>query len=361
MPLRVVHTVPALFSSNGGILGGAERYAFELARHIADLTPTTLVSFGDRDLEERAGNLRIRVFGGAWHARGQRFNPFSFRALAALGRADVIHCHQRYIVMTSAAAALARLTGKRVFVSDLGGGGWDISRYISTERWFHGHLHISRYSRAISQQENNPRAHVIMGGVDLEKFSPGPSAARPRPVVFTGRILPHKGINDLIEAMPPEMPLEVIGQPYDQRFYADLQRLAESKSVVFRHDATDADLVAAYRSALCVVLPSVYRTLYGEETTIPELLGQTLLEGMACGVPAICTDVASMPEVVENGVTGFVVPPNNARALCEKLIWLCANPERAAEMGRAARARVEKLFSWPSVAAACLRIYQECR
>lgn len=357
--LQVIHTVPALFAASGGILGGAERYAFELARHMAARTPATLVSFGGRDREERVGDLRIRIFGGAWRVRGQQFNPFSLRALAALRSADVIHCHQRYIVMTSAAAALARLTGKRVFVSDLGGGGWDVSRYLSTENWFHGHLHISRYSRRIANQENNPRAHVIMGGVDLDKFSPANS---PRgPVVFAGRILPHKGVNDLVEGMPADMPLEIIGQPYDQRFYADVKRLAEGKNVLFRHDATDTDLIAAYRSAICVVLPSVYRTLYGDHTVIPELLGQTLLEGMACGAPAICTDVASMPEVVENGVTGFVVPPNDPAALREKLVWLRDNPERAAEMGRQARLRMERLFAWPGVVENCLRIYQECR
>ena len=49
------------------------------------------------------------------------------------------------------------------------------------------------------------------------------------------------------------------------------------------------------------MLPSVYRTSIGTETAVPELLGQTLLEGMACEAPAICTDVASLPEIVEDG------------------------------------------------------------
>ena len=92
-----------------------------------------------------------------------------------------------------------------------------------------------------------------------------------------------------------------------------------------------------YRRALCVVLPSVYRTPAGE-TKVPELLGQTLLEGMACGAAAICTDVASMPEVVEDGVTGFVVPPNDPAAIGERLAWLARHRERAAVMGAAGRA-----------------------
>jgi glycosyltransferase involved in cell wall biosynthesis len=98
--------------------------------------------------------------------------------------------------------------------------------------------------------------------------------------------------------------------------------------------------------------------MYGGETLVPELLGQTLLEGMACGLPAICTSVASMPEIVVDGVTGFVVPPNDPRALSEKIAWLRDHPERARAMGEAARKRVLDKFTWPQVVQRCLDIYQ---
>ena len=139
------------------------------------------------------------------------------------------------------------MTGKKVFVSDLGGGGWDISGYISTERWYHGHLHISRYSRAVSKQAENPRAHVIMGGVDTVKFSPDRSVARTRSILYAGRILPHKGINYLVEAVPDGMRLQIIGQAYHKQFFEELRRLARGKDVVFRHECSDDDLVRAYR------------------------------------------------------------------------------------------------------------------
>jgi glycosyltransferase involved in cell wall biosynthesis len=107
-----------------------------------------------------------------------------------------------------------------------------------------------------------------------------------------------------------------------------------------------------------VVLPSVYRTMYGTESKVPELLGQTLLEGMACGAPAICTNVASMPEVVEDGVTGFVVPPNDPQTLGGKLAWLRDHPAEACAMGQASRTRVLELFTWPAVVRRCLQIYR---
>jgi glycosyltransferase involved in cell wall biosynthesis len=277
---------------------------------------------------------------------------------AALKDGSVIHCHQQHVLASSVAAAYARVTGRRVFVTDLGGGGWDISGYWSTDSWFHGHLHISEYSRRVFGQEAFARARVILGGVDQTKFSPDAAIPKESLVLFVGRVLPHKGINYLIEGLPDGLRLEVVGHQTDARYFADLQRLASGKSVTFIPNADDAVLIGAYRRAMCVVLPSVYRTMYGDETRVPELLGQTLLEGMACGLPAICTDVASMPEVVTNGITGFVVPPNNPGALREKLVWLRDHPDKGHAMGVVARERVLKEFTWAAVVQRCLEAYR---
>jgi glycosyltransferase involved in cell wall biosynthesis len=165
-------------------------------------------------------------------------------------------------------------------------------------------------------------------------------------------------VNYLVEAIPSDVPLKLIGQAMEEPFFRELQTLAAGKRVTFHHDCTDADIVRAYRSSLCVVLPSVYRNLYGKETKVPELLGQTLLEGMACATPAICTDVASMAEIVEDGRSGFVVPPNDPSAICRKIFWLREHPSEAGAMGRTARQRVLDKFTWPAVVQRCLEIYR---
>jgi glycosyltransferase involved in cell wall biosynthesis len=110
---------------------------------------------------------------------------------------------------------------------------------------------------------------------------------------------------------------------------------------------------------MCFVLPSVYVDRYGGRSEVPELLGLVLVEAMACGAPAICTDVASMPEVVVDGVTGFIVPPNDPAALRERLLWIRDHPERAREMGQAGRRRVLEQFTWQSVVRRCLDAYEE--
>jgi glycosyltransferase involved in cell wall biosynthesis len=354
---RVLHLVPRLFGKNGTV-GGAERYALELARYMSNEVPTALVCFGDTtESHEKLGQLSIHVIDRPWCVRGQAHNPMSLRLWRDIRQAQVIHCHQQHILASSFAAAVARLSGRKVFVSDLGGGGWDVSAYVSTDRWYHGHLHISQYSRSILGQQHRSWAHVILGGVDVDKFCPDPRATRQGRVVFVGRLMPHKGVDDLIRALPQNLELEIIGQPYNKTYVADLKRLAEGKRVVFRYDCSDEAMVEAYQRALCVVLPSVYRSIYGAQSNIPELLGQTLLEGMSCGTPAICTDVASMPEVVAHEVTGFVVPPNNPEALGEKLAWLASHPEQVQIMGRNARQCVLESFTWPSVVRRCLEIY----
>src|SRR6266446_6816797 len=66
---RVLHLVPALFGP-AGTLGGAERYALELARHMADRVPTRLLTFGAQAEERRIGNLDVRVVGHAFHVAG---------------------------------------------------------------------------------------------------------------------------------------------------------------------------------------------------------------------------------------------------------------------------------------------------
>jgi alpha-maltose-1-phosphate synthase len=356
--VRVLHLVPAIFGPDG-IVGGAERYAYELARHMAREVPTRLVAFGDRSAAMTVEGLEVRVIGRPWYVRGQRTNPIALRLVRELRGVDVVHCHQRHVLASSLTALLCRVTGRRVFVTDLGGGGWDLSAYLSTDHWYDAHLHLSEFSRRGGGHDAEPFAHVILGGVDAAKFAPCEGLARDGSALFVGRILPHKGIDVLIEALPPAMRLAIVGRESDQRYLDDLRSLARGKPVTFRLDCADDELVTAYRQASCVVLPSVTRTCYGAAAPGAELLGQTLLEGMACGAPVICTAVGGMPEIVRAGVTGFVVPPGDPAALTERLTWIRDNPAEAARMGAAGRRLVLDQFNWPQVVRRCLDIYRQ--
>jgi len=353
---RVVHVAPVLF---GDAIGGAERYVLELARAMVRRVPTTLLAFGGRPHQKRIGDLEIRVLRNWINFRRFRFDPLNPLILRELAFADVIHCHQPETMIATIALLYARTAGKPIFSSHLGGAGYGIHRLVDITNWYHGHLHISEFSRRYFGHQTLARARVVMGGVDSERFRPSPDVERAGDVLYVGRLLPHKGINYLVEAVDETTPLTIIGHLFrhERRFFNDLQRLAQRKRVNFLLNADDSMVTSAYQRALCVVLPSVHQTMYGDYHPIPELLGQTLLEAMACGTPAICTDVASLREIVEDGVTGFVVQPNDAAALGKRIAWLRSNPQETARMGAAARKRVLERFSWDVVVDRCLSAY----
>ena len=210
-PPRVVHIVPALFGYEG-VFGGAERFALELARSMADRVPTTLVSFGAVPMSRRDGDLRVEVVRNLIPYRRFKFDPIGPLMIPHLARADVIHYHQTHTMMASLALVLGRLTGRRVFTSHLGGAGQGLHRLIDVTRWYHGHLHISDYSRRVFGHAALSTAAVIYGGVDTNVFSPPVSEVSRDYVLYAGRQLPHKGIDYLIEGMPSEIPLVVAGR-----------------------------------------------------------------------------------------------------------------------------------------------------
>ena len=253
------------------------------------------------------------------------------------------------------AAEFCRRTGKRVFVTDLGGGPSGETS-LANDALFDAHLHISAFSQRL-WENSAARSILISGGVDAVRFHRADAPPGDFRAIFVGRILPHKGIDVLIDAMPDDMQLDIIGRAYDARYFDDLTRRAVGKRVSFITDLADDALPDAYRRSSCVVLPSVYRTMYGGESFAPELLGQTLLEGMASGLPAICTDVGAMPEVVVDGATGFVVPDRDADALANKLLFLRDNPDVTARMAKAARHHAATHFDWNNVVKRCLTAY----
>jgi glycosyltransferase involved in cell wall biosynthesis len=354
---KVLHLVPAPFGLDG-IFGGGERYALELAKTMARRLPTRLVSFGSQSRRTiHVGGLEEVVLGKAWNVRSQRTNPYHSGIFRHIWWADVVHCHQNHTFSAEVAALFSRVTRKKVYASDLGGGGWGLNGYMKTDLLFTGHLHISEYSRNFGGHAHSDRAAVIYGGVDTFRFFPDRAVTKDPLVVFVGRVMPHKGVDNLIRALPDGLTLEVIGRPYNSEYQAMLTKLAVGKAVHFRSGYDDDEVIQAYRRAICVVLPSLYRDCYGNQTRIPELLGQTLLEGMACGVAGLCTQVASLPEVVEDGISGYVVQPNDPDALGERLRTLRDDPILVAKMGHAARHRVLTRFTWDAVVDRCFAAY----
>jgi glycosyltransferase involved in cell wall biosynthesis len=354
--LSVCHVIPTWFSPES-LLGGGERFAEELARAMASragIRQVKLVSFGPRALREqpRPGYERVIL-----RSRTRdRMTPFAAGLFRTLRGADVIHCHQFYVLPTFLAALFGRLQGSRVFISDLGGGGWTPGYQIDVTRWIDAHLPISEYA-ARDLPGRNRRHRVIYGGVDLERYPLRAELIHDGSVVSLGRLLPHKGIHHLIAGLPPEVTLHVVGPALDAEYLARLRELAAGRDVRFHGALADAEVIALLGRAMALVHP----TPVDERGSagVHELFGLALVEAMARGCPVIATDAASLPEIVTPEVDGLLVPPNRPAAIGEAILRLRRDPALWARLATGARRKVEEKFTWERVVDRCLAAYGE--
>jgi glycosyltransferase involved in cell wall biosynthesis len=350
-PLRVSHLSPTFFSPES-VLGGGERFAEELARAMSTRAQVRFISFGQRAARAQVSPTFERVILKSWTR--SLMTPFAPALWRALRGSQVIHCHQYYTLPTFLACLVGRAQGSRVFVSDLGGGAWTPGYQIDQSRWISMHLPISRYA-ARGLPGRNQRHAVIYGGVDLERYRMRPDLEHDGSVVFLGRVLPHKGIHFLIEGLPAGVPLHVIGAAGDPEYLGRLRGLAAGKDVRFHGALTDEQVLEILGRAMVLVHPTPVDA--AGSAGVNELFGLALVEAMARGCPVLASRVASLPEIVEDGVSGFLIAANDPAAIAMGIGKLSEAPNDWRRMALAARARVEQCFTWSAVVDRCLEAY----
>jgi glycosyltransferase involved in cell wall biosynthesis len=277
--------------------------------------------------------------------------------LRAAADADVLHINQFGTAAAQLLAAIGQVRGASTFVTDHGSSGVDHGGRLGLHRLFDGFLEGSEFAATFSPPE---KTRLVYSGVDLELFSPGERSESPF-LLYVGRLLPHKGVDWLIRSLPEGARLVVAGRPDPNAGeYMDLLRsLASEQDVEFILDASDAEVAKLYRSAWAVVLPSLEEDAFGRRRRVPELFGLTPVEAMASGTPAVVSKVASLPELVRDGETGFMVEPGDVPSLRETLERLLKDRSIVDSMGTRARMEVEQRFGWAHVADRCLSAYRE--
>jgi glycosyltransferase involved in cell wall biosynthesis len=192
------------------------------------------------------------------------------------------------------------------------------------------------------------RIEVIYNGIDIEPFTQ--SSARnfraewnvksDEPLLgFVGQLDERKGIRVLLAAFQrikrelPQTRLVLVGQgPLREIITAEVKNQQWGEAVLLPGFLDD---IAGVMQAIDILLlPSYW-----------EGFGIVLIEAMAAGRPAISTDTSSMPEIIVDGQTGFVVPPGNAEALAERTIKLLRDSALREKFGQAARQRVAEKFT----------------
>ena len=207
------------------------------------------------------------------------------------------------------------------------------------------------------------RTHVHYTGVDCAAIRPRAAAEETRTVLHVARLVEMKGTEHLLRACAA-LPAHLAPSQADVRLVvigdgalrgsleALARRLGLGERVRFLGARPHAEVVAWLRRAAMLVLPSV-RTRTGRV----EGLGMVLLEAAATGVPVIGSRVGGIPEGMEDGTTGFLVPERDPAALALRMAELLERPELRHRMGEAARRFVERRFEIGRQSAALERFY----
>ncbi len=321
-----------------------------------------------------------------WAALGDQvlriFSMDLSMAEAAAG-ADVLHSHTWYANLAGHLASLLygvphvvtmhSLEPLRPWKAEQLGGGYALSSWAERVAATSAAavVAVSEGMRAdiLSAYPSIPpeRTRVIYNGIDTSEYAPDPSAdvlsryaidpGRPY-VIFVGRITRQKGVPVLLRAaslLDPAAQLVLCAGAADTPELRDevtslVAGLQASRTGVFwiPEMLPKRDIIQLLSHATVFACPSVY-----------EPLGIVNLEAMACGTAVVASRVGGIPEVVEGGVTGLLVPPDDTAALADALNTLLRDPVRAEAMGRAGRERAVKSFSWDTVAAQTAALYAE--
>jgi glycosyltransferase involved in cell wall biosynthesis len=201
------------------------------------------------------------------------------------------------------------------------------------------------------------KAAVLYNGVDPQMFSPPDSGPEAPTILSVGNLIPVKGHELLLRAFSsmrnqfPKLSLEIIGDGPER---PRLQQLANEQGIAgkvnFRGRQSRRQVADAMRRATIFALPSRY-----------EGLGCVYLEAMSAGRPAIGCLGQGIDEVIEPGVNGCLIKPDDLQQLTDTLTSLLQQPKARQKMGAAARRSILQSYTLGEQAARLYRLYQECR
>src|SRR3954449_12141325 len=196
------------------------------------------------------------------------------------------------------------------------------------------------------------RIRLVFNGTDLRRFTPrengngADSRFGPNMVFACRQLFPRKGIRFLLEAAAelkpqfPDLKIVLAGDGFERPELVQLAAdLGIAQDVTFLGWVPNAELPPYYRAAAVSVIPS-----------LEEGFGIPAAEAMGCEVPVVASDAGGLPEVVEDGVTGLVVPRGDVPALASAIGSLLDDPERRRRMGAAGRRRAVEYFDWDRTA-----------
>jgi glycosyltransferase involved in cell wall biosynthesis len=355
-----------LYSDYYPLLGGVENYMRILAESQVAAGHQVRVLCCSRNrqtLIETIGGVTVERVGTPFRIKGTPMGTAYRRALLRQ-RADLVHLHTPFALGEHAVSSLPpSVPVVATFHCEPPTGDLFLPRLYA---WVHRRMldrvtvvivtseALARHTPVLASVESKWR--VVPIGIDLSIFrSDGPRAADAAPLLFVGKPRAYKGLDDLLQALArlPEARLDMVGDgPQCSRVREWAQRFGVTERVRFLGELENEALAARMRGAHLLVLPSNSRI---------ETFGIVLVEAMACGIACLTTEVGTGTSwVVQDGVTGRVVPPRRPDLLAAAIGELLADPARLRRMGAAGRERALQLFTREQMTASVERIYRDC-
>jgi starch synthase len=373
-----------------------------LARDLARLVDLTVHCWGD-ERRAAAGGPAVRAYrpwealaGSGAHTPALEAVSIDLAMAAGVEGAALVHSHTWYANLGGHLAKLLHgiphvatvhsLEPMRPWKAEQLAGGYAVSSFCertaleAADAIIAVSLEQSRDLLACYPAVDRARVSVIYNGIDAERYRPdagtdvlaryGIDPSRPS-VVFVGRITRQKGVTHALDAAlqfdPGAQFVLCAGAPDTPEIAAEIEakvaRVRAERGNIIWIDRMLAreDVVQIVSHATVFLCPSIY-----------EPLGIVNLEAMACETAVVATRTGGIPEVVEDGVTGLLVPfePRGdgtrdpvdaerfARDIAERVNELLADPARAGRMGEAGRARAIERFSWPAIASDTAALYR---
>jgi len=362
------------------VYGGAGVHVTYLARDLAPLVDLTVHCQG-ADRPNAVAHRPWDLLADANQALQVVSTDLSMTA--AVAGAQLVHSHTWYANLGGHLAAMLygiphvmtmhSLEALRPWKAEQLGGGYRISSWCERDSAAAAAAVVAvsdgmRADILAAYPEIKPeRIRVIRNGIDATEYAPDPQTwvldrygidpARPY-VLFVGRITRQKGVSVLLRAaagLVPEAQLVLCAGAADTPELLDevaglTGGLQASRSGVLwiNEMLPKPEVIQLLTHAAVFACPSVY-----------EPLGIVNLEAMACATAVVASRTGGIPEVVADGETGLLVPPDEPEPLADALNALLRDPDRAAEMGLAGRKRAVAEFSWQTIAAQTADLYAE--
>ena len=299
----------------------------------------------------------LRSLGVVLRASGAHWTDFLQAALVVrwARKRKLDHLHVHFGSNEASVAYLARLMGGPPYSLTLHA--FDIFRDSVDRRLLARKINASRFTVTVSEYnrryllEHFPgldpaRIRVNYNGIDQEWFQPGAEPRKPWSVVAVGRLIEKKGFIHLVRAVgllrDRGLPVrcQMVGEgPEETALRKEIAALELAAQIELTGPQTQSQVRKLLAESMCLVLPCV-RARDGNLDALPTVL----LEAMACGCPCVSTRLSGVPEIIEDGQSGLLVPPGDEQALADAVAGVLEDAPLRSRLSAGGRRRVEDRF-----------------